>query len=34
MGQFETKVMPEAAWLLSRSSMQGRVWKEVSEKIF
>jgi hypothetical protein len=34
MGQFEIQVMPEAAWLLTRSPMQGRVLKEVPEKIF
>jgi len=33
MGQFEIQVMPVAAWLLSRPTMQGRVWKEVPEQI-
>jgi hypothetical protein len=33
MGQFEIQVMPAAAWLLSRSPMQGLVLKDVPEKI-
>jgi len=33
MGQSEIQVMSVAAWLLSRPTMQGRVFKEVPEKI-